>query len=282
VELVPVDRDNSKQTSVADATIITSHMVNHVAFYEIHVKSFHQESWTILRRYHWIKMVHDMLVSKGETVKHGHTFAVTAHATSIFTLPNFSSDLTLGRQHEDDREPSKEKLEHLKQFIHELAFANYQYEFVHKFFAPVRHLSHLTITYTRTLLTDKTDTILFIDPIKSGDMYLPLLSSDESDPEHYDLCSLSDTSLKPFKTIEEEMVALRTGIVSIKTQKHRITEVDTLFLNAYAFRLREATKIRDASVPPEKIEKLAKTVSKANSKSLEKKKAELIQDAKDS
>jgi hypothetical protein len=285
LERIQVDRDSSKQSSVAEASIVTFHMIDHVAFYEINVRSFHKESWTILRKYHWIKMVHDNLVAKGEHVKHGHAFTVTSSASRIFNFPNFSSDVNMASAHEDDREPSKEKLGHLKHFIADLAYSNYQYEFVHRFFAPVRHLCLLHITYPRTPLHLHThkDTITFIDPIKSGEMYQPVLTSGESDPEHYDLCSFHDTHLKPFQTIEEEMVALRTGIVAIKTLRHRITEVDTMFLNAFAFRLREATKIHDASVPPEKIEKLGKTLSKAGSKSLEKKKAEAVQaEAKDS
>jgi len=276
VDDIQLARSSSKKTSVSEATIVASHMISHAAFYEIHVRGFNKEKWTILRRFHWIKMVHDMLVSKGETVKHGQAFFMTTAASHIFSLPNFSNDHTL--THEEDKEPTKNKYEHIKQFVEELAFSNFQYEFVHKFFAPIRHLTTMTVSVSRTLIT-KTETVPFLDPIKQGEVYQPILSSDESDPEYHDLCSFDETNLKPFKTIEDELVALRTAVVNIRSQKQRIAEVDTMLLQAFSYRLREVQKLKTASVP---VEKIAETVKKANSKALEKRKAEIIQEAKDS
>jgi len=257
-----------KRTNVSEATLVTSHMVNHVAFYEIHVKGFDKEQWTILRRFHWIKMVYDMLISKGETVKHGQSFYVTTAASHLLRLPSFNSDLKLRKSYGGEEEPSKEKFQHLKDFIEELSFANYQYDFVHKFFAPVRHLASLTITYSRTLLNDKTEIIPFIDPIKDGDIHLPILSNDESDPEKCDLCSLDSDNLKPYKSVEEEIVALRAAVVAIRTKKQRIKEVDTMFLNAFAFRLRELSKEKDANIP---VEEIKRSLSKGKSRDMDKK-----------
>jgi hypothetical protein len=106
-----------------------------------------------------------------------------------------------------------------------------------KFFAPIRRLAKLQLSFsTVSIRKVKTEYIFILDPIYPGDILYPILFDGEGDPYRFDLCAIPNTGLTAFNTEADELIALRGALTVLKNSK--FNDADPILTNAFSHRLR--------------------------------------------
>jgi len=80
-----------------------------------------------------------------------------------------------------------------------------------------------------------------VDPIRTGDLYRPVIFDIDGDLEKSDLASIVDSLLVSFEKTAEELRKLRSAVATSR-QKARLSKVERLLLESFLYRLRQVSK----------------------------------------